>query len=64
MERERIKALIKKVQVLQVGEFLEMDGKQSTLKMRFYKIKAYFEERGIGLKSTETETGRKIIRDF
>jgi|688.fasta_scaffold1301486_2 hypothetical protein len=64
MERERIKALIKKIEVLQIGEFYEMTGNQSTLKVRFYKIKAYFEERGIGLKSTETETGRKIIRDF
>lgn len=64
MERERILALIKKVQLLQIGESLELTGKQSTCKARFFKIKAYFEDRGIGLKSTETETGRKIIRDF
>ena len=64
MERERVKALIKKVEVLQIGESFEIEGKQSTCKARFFKIKAYFEERGIGLKSTETETGRKIIRDF
>jgi|GEM_PF-3836093 len=64
MNRERVIALVKLCEKLQIGESLEISGKEEATKYRFLKAKKILEEKGIGLKSSPTESGRIITRDF
>jgi hypothetical protein len=64
MERQRVLALVKLCEKLEIGESLLILGKFDATKTRFLKAKKILENKGIGLKSSPTESGRIITRDF